>query len=278
MSARGLLAATIAGALGLSVAAGGQEGTDPTRAIVWAVGDGADGSARARRLARLIARDRPDRFLYLGDVYETGTAEEFRRNFAGVYGGLAEITAPTPGNHDWGLHREGYDPYWRSVTGRRQRPWYRFRLGGWEIFSLNSEAPHGPRSRQLRWLRQRLEGAEGSCRIAFWHRPRLSAGVYGDDASYEPFWRVLKGKARLVLSGHEHNMQRFRPRNGIVQLVAGAGGRTLHPLHADGRLEFGRDSRVGALRMVLNEGRAWLSFRRLDGRRLDASSVTCEQL
>ena len=212
--------------LPVSVALGQVEPAPPEPAVVWAVGDGADGSTRAKRLARLIARDEPDRFLYLGDVYETGTAEEFRRNFAGVYGQLAAITAPTPGNHEWGLHREGYDPYWRSVTGRRQRPWYRFELAGWEVLSLNSEAPHGPRSRQVRWLRRQLEGAAGDCRLAFWHRPRYSAGVYGDDASYEPFWRELAGRARLVLSAHDHNMQRLRPRNGLVQLVAGSGGRS----------------------------------------------------
>ena len=101
--------------------------------------------------------------------------------------------------------------------------------------------------------------------------------MYGDDPSYEPFWRALRGKARLVLSGHDHNMQRLRPRDGIVQIVAGSGGRELYPLHGDERLEFGRDDRVGALRIVLEAGRARLAFRPLDGRRLDSSSVSCEQ-
>lgn len=39
-------------------------------AVVWAVGDGADGSTAARRVAARIAADRPERVLYLGDVYE----------------------------------------------------------------------------------------------------------------------------------------------------------------------------------------------------------------
>ena len=246
-------------------------------AVVWAVGDGADGSARAKRLARLIAGDAPDRFLYLGDVYETGSADEFERNFDRVYGQLGEITEPTPGNHEWGLRQEGYLPYWAAVKGRRQRPWYRFGLAGWEIFSLNSEAAHGPNSRQLRWLRRRLEGAEGDCRLAFWHRPRLSAGVYGDDASYEPFWRALRGKARLVLSGHDHNMQRLRARDGIVQLVAGSGGHEFYPLHADSRLRFGRDDRVGALRLELEPGRATIEFRGLRSRTLDEASLRCAE-
>jgi Calcineurin-like phosphoesterase len=270
-------AAAVVLALGLAAAAHGQgePGEEPP-AVVWAVGDGADGSARAKRLARLIAGDEPDRFLYLGDVYETGSAAEFRRNFAGVYAELAEITEPTPGNHEWGRRREGYFPYWAGVKGRRQPPWYRFRLAGWEILGLNSEAAHGPGSRQLGWLRRRLDGAEGDCRIAFWHRPRLSAGVYGDDASYEPFWRALRGKARLALSAHDHNMQHLRARGGIVQLVAGSGGRELYPLHEDGRLRFGRDDRVGGLRLELEPGRAAIEFRGIRGRTLHRFGLGCD--
>jgi len=137
---------------------------EPERAVVWAVGDGADGGARSKRVARLIARARPDRMLYLGDVYERGTAAEFRRNFGGVYGRLARITEPSPGNHDWGRRDEGYYPYWKRVKGRAQPPWYRLSLAGWKIFGLSSEAAHGPRSGRLRWLRARLRGKRGDCR------------------------------------------------------------------------------------------------------------------
>lgn len=90
-------------------------------ATIWAVGDGADGSARAKRVAELIARGRPARLLYLGDVYESGTASEFEDNYASVYGRLRRTTAPTPGNHDWPQHQEGYDPYWAKLTGAVRR-------------------------------------------------------------------------------------------------------------------------------------------------------------
>jgi hypothetical protein len=253
-----------------------QEPPAPEPRIAWAVGDGADGSDLARGVARLIRRDEPDRLLYLGDVYNRGSAAEFERNFRGVYGDLTAITAPTIGNHEWALRRQGYYPFWRGVRGRRMRPWYRFELGGWELFSLNSEADHDSRSRQLSWLRRRLRDAEGDCRLAFWHRPRFSAGsAYGDDAGLRPFWRVLRGRARLALSGHEHNMQRLRPRGGIVQLVSGAGGTTLYPVVDQPRLRFGRGDRRGALRLELSPGRARLEFRGVGGRVLDRSRVSC---
>jgi hypothetical protein len=244
-------------------------------AEVWAVGDGADGSQAARALADEIMRARPDRLLYLGDVYERGTAAEFARNYAPVYGQLARRTAPTPGNHEWSNHRRGYDRYWRTVTGQPTPPWYSFRLGGWQLLSLNSEAPHGARSAQLRWLRRQLR-KPGTCRLAFWHRPRYSAGSHGDQADMRPFWNALRRHATLVLSAHDHDLQRFHPRHGITQLVAGAGGRSHYVVNRDdARLAYADDSRNGALRLRLRRGRAGIAFVDATGRLLDRSSVRC---
>jgi hypothetical protein len=245
------------------------------RAVVWAVGDGADGSAAARALAARIARERPDRFLYLGDVYPSGTAADFRRNYGPVYGRLDRIAAPTTGNHDWGNRRSGYLPYWRRVRGRPQPYWYSLRLGGWEILALSSEAPHGAGSAQLRWLGARL-AAPGTCRLAFWHRPRFSAGtVHGDAPDVDPFWQALRGHARLVVNGHEHLLQRYRKRAGLTEYVAGAGGAVLYGRRPDSRLAFARSGVSGGLRIVLEPGRARLEFRSASGDRLDVSRATC---
>src|SRR3954468_17329487 len=109
------------------------------RAVVWAVGDAATPGAAADRVAALVRRADPDRFLYLGDVYESGTREDFRRWYHRRYGRLASITSPTIGNHEWGNRYRGYYPYWRARRGRRMPPWYRIEVAGWEIFSLNSQ-------------------------------------------------------------------------------------------------------------------------------------------
>jgi hypothetical protein len=246
-----------------------------SRVVVWAVGDGADGSDVARRLAGRIHADRPDRFLYLGDVYPNGTARDFRRHYAPVYGRLAEITSPTPGNHEWANRGAGYQPYWRGVTRRAQSYWYSLSLAGWEIVSLSSEAPHDAASPQLRWLRKRLEGP-GTCRLAFWHRPRYSAGtVHGDAPDTEPFWRALRGHVRLVVNGHDHLLQRLRRRAGITEFVSGAGGDVLYGRHRDSRLAFARSGVTAGLRIVLEPGRARLKFISVDGEVLDTSEVRC---
>src|SRR4051794_22611598 len=248
------------------------------RATIWAVGDGADGGRATKRVVRRIRRSGADWFLYLGDVYERGTASEFRRNYVPVYGGLARITAPTPGNHDWPRHGSGYDPYWAHAKhGRRPPAYYAFRVAGWTLLSLNSEVGHRQHSRQLRWLRRQLRGS-GTCRLAFWHRPRFSAGlVHGDQPDIAPLWNALRGHARIVVNGHEHDMQRLRPRDGITELVSGAGGHDLYRLGRRAALAFGDDSHYGALRIVLRPRAAQLAFVTAQGKRLDSPRVTCRR-
>ena len=267
-------------ALAIGAAAGQLGGAEQAphaeRAVVWAVGDAATPGPAPRRLAATIRRAHPDRFLYLGDVYEYGTLAEFRRNYDPLYGRLAAVTEPTPGNHEWGNRRRGYYAYWRAEKGRRQPPWSRVKLAGWELLDLNSEAAHGPGSRQLRWLRGVLAGG-GDCRIAFWHRPRFSAGlVHGDAPDMAPLWNALRGRATAVLSGHEHDLQRLQPRGGLTEYVAGAGGRGRYRLaRGDRRLAWGADDRSGALRIVLEPGTATFEFRDEAGTLLDRSELTC---
>jgi acid phosphatase type 7 len=243
-------------------------------AVLWAVGDGANGGSEGRAVAARIAAGRVDRLLYLGDVYEDGTASEFRGNYARTYGRLAGRTAPTPGNHDWPNHATGYDPYWRRALRGALPHWYAFRAGGWQVISLNSEAPHGRDSPQVRWLRARVR-APGTCRIAYWHRPRLSAGRHGDQDDVAPLWDALRGRATIVLSGHDHDMQRLRPVDGITQFVSGAGGNGLYRVRRDDRVAFADDRDHGALRLDLRPGRATWAFVTDAGRVLDRGTLRC---
>jgi hypothetical protein len=161
------------------------------------------------------------------------------------------------------------------VHGATPRRYYTLRAGGWQLISLNSEMSHGRRSRQVRWLRRAVRGP-GNCRIAFWHRPRFSAGdVHGDAPDVQPFWSALRGRARIVLSGHDHNMQRLRPRDGITQFVSGAGGRSHYGLRRRSGLAFGDARHYGALRLSLRPGRASWSFVAAGGRRLASGSIRC---
>ena len=257
----------------------------PRRAVVWAVGDGADGGAAGKAVGRLVRAGPVDRFLYLGDVYGPqpaallrgdATAGDYRTRYAPLFGALARRTAPTPGNHEWAQRGGGYEPYWRAALGSTPPAYYSFTIAGWQVLSLNSEAPHGRGSRQLRWLAREV-ARPGTCRMAFWHRPRFSAGRHGDQADIAPLWDALRGRATLVVNGHDHDMQRLRPVGGITEFVSGAGGHGLYGLHPDRRLAFGDDRSYGALRIDLRPGRARLRFVATGGRVLDSSAVRCRQ-
>lgn len=258
-------------AIAAALAAAGGAGES---AVIWAVGDGADGSRPAHRLARRIERDDPDAVLYLGDVYPSGTAADYARNYEPIYGSLAPITWPTAGNHEWANRATGYLPYWRRHG--RAAAWYRFELAGWELINLNSQEPHDLDSKQLRWLERVLGQEDTTCRLAFWHRPRWSSGtVHGDAPDVAPFWRSLRGRARLVVNAHEHALLRYRRRAGLTEYVSGAGGSVRYVLRPDRRAAFARSDVVGALRLTLSPGAAHLEFRDLDGTLLDRSHATC---
>jgi hypothetical protein len=276
-----LLAGTLAACAAASSSPpppGAERAATRTATEVWALGD-ADLTPAGRALAPTVRRARPQLFLYLGDVYETGTAAEFRTRYEPLYGTLARRTLPTPGNHEWPNRDVGYRPYWRAKLGRAIPDWQQRRVGGWEVLSLNSQVAAGPASAQLAWLR-RAVAEPGSCRIAIWHRPRWSSGWHGDQADLDPLWRALRGHARIVLSGHDHDLQRFADRDGLRQLVAGAGGRPNVPLPrgSKAKLRFVDRLTPGAVRLRLTRGRATIDVVAAGGRVLDRSRVRCRPL
>ena len=255
------------------------------RAVVWAVGDGPDGGRGAAAVAELVRAGRPDRFLYLGDIYGPkvsssvqgdGTARDYRTRYAPLYGALAAKTSPTPGNHEWPQRGDGYEPYWRRAIGTPVPAYYSFTVAGWQLLSLNSQAPREAGSAQIEWLKREVAGP-GTCRIAFWHRPRFSTGKHGDEPEVAPLWEAVRGRAALVVNAHEHNMQRFRPIGGTTEVVSGAGGHSLYELGRDPRRAWGQDREYGALRIDLRPGRARLRFVAVDGEVLDSSVVRCRQ-
>ena len=66
--------------------------------------------------------------------------------------------------------------------------------------------------------------------LAFWHQPFQSSGLHGNTPAMADIWRVLAAAhVDLVLSGHDHDYERFAPRDGMRQFVVGTGGRSIYP-------------------------------------------------
>jgi hypothetical protein len=162
-----------------------------------------------------------------------------------------------------------------KVKGRRLPHHYALNVDGWRIISVNSQTPRN--AKQLAFLRRELAGVRRGCAIVFMHRPRFNAGAHRDEErDVDPLWQALRGKAAILLSGHDYDLQRFRPVSGTTQYVIGAGGRERYDVDAhDPRLAFSRDSTDGALRLRLKPGIARQNIVAADGEVIDRSTARC---
>jgi hypothetical protein len=252
------------------------------QSVLWAVGDANDGSSSTAVASRISGQI--DRFLYLGDVYQTGTAADFANNFNSVWGRFKAIASPTPADQDFANAATGYDPYWGSRAPQTNGGhWYSVSERGWTILSLNSEEDLSAGSAQYRWLEQQLAGG-GNCRILLLHKPRYRAGSAPRSAVEEAF-DLMADRVLFVLSGHAHNMQRAHPVDGVTQFIAGAGGAGLNNAdQLDPEFAFVNDSEYGILRIALTavgsnaDGGATAEHRFIaadNGVTLDSGSRSC---
>lgn len=249
--------------------------------VVWALGDGADGSKRSRRLARFVRRRQPDRFFYLGDVYEHGTAAEFRRNYAPLYGPMARRTDPVLGNHEYPTRKRGYNRYWHRARGwkaRRSRHRAYVDRSGWQILAYDSE---GDADAEARWLSRRMNNHRGTCRVAIAHRARHMVPDTLSPASQarqEPVWDVLEDRTAINLVAHSHLYGRLKPIDGVNVIVSGAGGHQLRALGQPEReVAASVSGRPIALRLVLRRGVARFAAFDARGRVHDRGRIRCRR-
>ena len=262
--------------------------------VILAAGDIADcGSNGDEATAQLIA-SRPGTVLALGDnAYGDGTAEQFSGCYAPSWGRFKTRTRPTPGNHDY--HTDGaagYFGYFGNAAGPQGRGYYSFDLAGWHIVSLNSNCSDiggcGTGSSQERWLRADLASHRARCTLAYWHHPRFSSGTkHGSEEEMAPIWQALyDNRADVVLSGHEHNYERFAPQTaagkldlarGIREFVVGTGGKSHYPLGAPIANSQARNGDTyGVLELRLRgNGYSWKFIPVAGGRFTDSGSASC---
>jgi hypothetical protein len=237
-------------------------------------GEGGGGECQHAATANVIERLQPDAVLPLGDTQYDGALRDFQRSYDSTWGRFKEITHPAIGNHEYDTGGHGYFAYFGDRAGRPGAGFYSFDLGGWHLIALNSNCERvggcHRGSTQERWLRNDLKKHSKQCTLAYWHHPRFSSGVeHGSEEAVGAFWEALYDHgADVVLSGHEHNYERFAPqtpggrldrKEGIRQFVVGTGGKS--------RYEFGRarpnsevrnSTTYGVLRLALSpSGYQW---------------------
>ncbi|KQQ87599.1 alkaline phosphatase [Massilia sp. Leaf139] len=253
---------------------------EPGVQTVYAVGDIArcrhpdprwSGAAdTAAVVAAGLAADQQAVVLTLGDhTYPRGTTAEFEQCYGPTWGRFKERTWPAPGNHEY--YTKGALPYFAYFGARAGQGYYALRLGVWRIYSLDSNLKGAAQERQLAWLKNELarDAAAGagdtpSCTLAFWHHPLYSSGGHGSMPHMRAAWTLLHAAgAELVLSGHDHDYERFAPQDargraepqGIRQFVVGTGGAYPTPfLRLRDNSDFRDASRNGVLRLRLYAG------------------------
>lgn len=263
--------------------ASGASGASKPTATLLAVGDIASCEVETdERVADLVARTRGTLAL-LGDIaYESGTPDEFARCFMPAWARFLPRTRAALGNHEY-ANGESDASTARAILRIPADGWYSFELGAWHVIVLDSNCGEvggcGPGTRQWLWLRRDLrQHREARCTLALWHHPRFSSGLHGSDRTLAPFWALLAAaRADVVLSGHDHDYERFAPIAGIRSFVVGTGGRGLRPFREiDPRSVARQAHSFGILRLTLRpRGYGWRFLTAAGPEYVDAGSAAC---
>jgi hypothetical protein len=241
--------------------------------VIYAAGDVADcrslspSQSGAAYTAALIARDPEAPVLMLGDgTYPVGRPEEFTECYEPTWGRFKARTFPAPGNHEYYTPGAiGYYRYFGERAGPGNRGYYSFDLGSWHVVSINSNLKPAQQEIQLAWLKTDLAQHKAQCTLAFWHHPLFSSGGHGNNEKMRQVWQVLEDAgAELVLSGHDHDYERFAPQDadgkrddvrGMRQFVVGTGGARLTPMRfGKPNSERSSNGTHGVLKLWLKDG------------------------
>jgi hypothetical protein len=202
-----------------------------------AAGDIAVCGTEGSRLTAAIVAAHPDAAVAaVGDLaYGSGAPSEFSGCYDPAWGGFKSRTHPAPGNHEYATAQAaGYFGYWGPAAGPAGEGWYSYDVGAWHVVALNSNCGPvacGPTSAEVRWLAADLAAHPTRCALAYWHHPRWSSGLHGSQAQVDPLWKTAAaGGVDVVVSGHDHDYERFAPIDGVRQFVVGTGGAPRYPI------------------------------------------------
>lgn len=212
----------------------------------------------------------------LGDeAYPDGSTSDFANCYAPTWGRHKARTRPAAGNHEYESFGAGpYFRYFGSAAGNPVKGYYSYDLGGWHIVVVNSNCDQvggcQAGSAQERWVRRDLAASTKTCTLAYWHHPRFTSGTEHSNATdMQPIWQALyELGAEVVLSGHNHQYERFAPQTptgepdaarGIRQFVVGTGGASHYSFGAaKPNSEVRNATAFGVLKLTLAPtGYAW---------------------
>lgn len=190
------------------------------------IGDSGTGGAEQFQVAQQMEKCRQkfgfDFVLMLGDnIYGGKNQQDFERKFEQPYKSLLDAGVKfyaSIGNHDDPNERL-YKPF--NMGGAR---YYSFKKENATFFALDSNYMD---SSQLDWLNSQLPITNSAWKVCFFHHPLYSdARYHGPDLDLRAVLSPLFQKygVNLVLSGHDHVYERFKPENGAYYFLLGSSG------------------------------------------------------
>jgi Big-like domain-containing protein/calcineurin-like phosphoesterase family protein len=204
------------------------------------------------------------------NAYTDGTITQYLNCYHPNWGRQKSRTRPSPGNHEYNTAGLGYYEYFGALAGDSGIGYFSYDFATWHIISLNSNVSMIAGSPQEQWLRADLSLHPAPCSLAYWHHPRFSSGTtHGNEPQTQPLWQALYDHgADVVISGHEHQYERFAPQkpdstpdatNGIREFVVGTGGAALYPFGpVRANSEVRNNTTHGVIKLTLSPtGYAW---------------------
>ncbi len=258
--------------------------------------DGDGDEATAALLDRVFPKDAPVEsgvVFTLGDnAYNSGSLGEYMACFDPTWGRHRGRMRPAVGNHEYRTPgAQGHFTYFGAAAGDPARGFYSYDLGAWHVVALNSNCNEiggcGMGSPQQQWLRADLAARPTRCALAYWHSPLFSSGVrHGGDPAMKDIWSTLQASGvDVVLSGHEHQYERFAPQDaegradpagGIREFVVGTGGGALYGFGPPRPNSEIRGADYGVLKLTLHgAGYDWEFLPAAGATFTDAGSETC---
>jgi predicted MPP superfamily phosphohydrolase len=191
-----------------------------------AVGDVGTGGPAQEAIKKRMTEVPFELMLVLGDLaYKSGKPEQIHGNFFAVYKDVLRFVPvfPAIGNHE--LRTERGAPYFEAFVLPHEERYYSFDWGNVHFVAIDTNK----RDReQLQWLDEDLRKNKLPWVIVFGHHPMYTNSLRGPQRGVrEAFAKIFTDRnVDLVLTGHEHQYERFRV-GGVNYVVSGGGGAQL---------------------------------------------------
>jgi hypothetical protein len=231
--------------------------TDPVVAAAGDIACAPPGTRTASKCHQAATADLlagADAVLPIGDEqYNCGQLSAFNQVYDASWGQYKSVSNPAVGDNEYAGNgcstpgASGYFTYFGDRASPREpgctincQGYYSYDVGSWHLVALNSECTQpgvggcSASSPQTQWLKADLAAHPNTCTLAYFHRPYFSDKGGTVAKVKQLFTALYNGGADVLLVGHQHIYERFRPQspsgaaaaNGVRQFIVGTGGKS----------------------------------------------------